>query len=91
MELNIINIGEINNMSEYNENNINGELEEILDNAFNKYVRQEAEYKELCAEVFEKSLVENPEAEQLLNAFKSLGATDLEAKIKLAELMVAEM
>ena len=82
-------IGEINNMSEYNENNINGELEEILDNAFNKYIRQEEEYKELAVQVFEKSLEDNPETEQLLNVFKSLGATDLEAKIKLAEFMLA--
>ena len=68
-------------MSEYNENNINGELEEILDNAFNKYVRQEAEYKDLVVEVFEKTIEDDPEVDRLLQTFKSLGATDLEAKI----------
>lgn len=91
MELNTINIGEINNMSEYNENNIHGELEEILDNAFNKYVRQEEEYKELAVQVFEKSIEDNPEAQQLISTFESIGATNLEAKVKLAELMLAEL
>ena len=81
--------GEINNMREYDE--INEELEEQLDNVFNKYVRDEYEYQQLCVQVFEKSLEDNPETEQLLNVFKSLGATDLEAKIKLAELMLAGM
>lgn len=78
-------------MSEYNENNINGELEEILDNAFNKYVRQEEEYKELAVQVFEKSIEDNPEAQQLINTFESIGANNLEAKVKLAELMLAGM
>ena len=78
-------------MSEFNDNNINGELEEILDNAFNKYVRQEEEYKELAVQVFEKSIEENPEAQQLINTFESIGANNLEAKIKLAELMLAGM
>lgn len=78
-------------MSEYNENNIHGELEEILDNAFNKYVRQEEEYKELAVQVFEKSIEDSLEAQQLINAFESLGATNLEAKVKLAELMLAGM
>lgn len=78
-------------MSEFNDNNINGELEEILDNAFNKYVRQEEEYKELAVQVFEKSIEENPEAQQLINTFESIGATNLEAKVKLAELMLAGM
>ncbi|MBF7025940.1 hypothetical protein [Staphylococcus kloosii] len=78
-------------MSEFNENNINGELEEILDNAFNKYVRQEEEYKELAVEVFEKSIEDNPEAQQLINTFESIGTTNLEAKVKLAELMLAGM
>lgn len=78
-------------MSEYNENNINGELEEILDNAFNKYVRQEAEYHELCAELFDKSLEDNPEALALINSFKSLGATELEAKIKTIQLALEGM
>lgn len=78
-------------MSEYNENNIHGELEEILDNAFNKYVRQEEEYKELAVQVFEKSIEDNPEAQQLINTFESIGANNLEAKVKLAELMLAGM
>lgn len=78
-------------MSEFNDNNINGELEEILDNAFNKYVRQEAEYQELAVQVFEKAIEDDPEAQQLINAFESLGATNLEAKLKLAELMSAGM
>ena len=78
-------------MSEYNDNNIHGELEEILDNAFNKYVRQEEEYKELAVQVFEKSIEDNPEAQQLISTFESIGATNLEAKVKLAELMLAGM
>ncbi|MDV3053624.1 MULTISPECIES: hypothetical protein [Staphylococcus] len=78
-------------MSEYNDNNIHGELEEILDNAFNKYVRQEEEYKELAVQVFEKSIEDNPEAQQLINTFESIGANNLEAKVKLAELMLAGM
>lgn len=76
-------------MREYDE--INEELEEQLDNLFNKYVQDEYEYQQLCVQVFEKSLEDNPETERLLNAFKSLGATELEAKLKLAELMLAEM
>ena len=83
--------GEINNMSEYNDNNIHGELEEILDNAFNKYVRQEEEYKELAVQIFDKNIEDNPEAQQLINTFESIGATNLEAKVKLAELMLAGM
>ena len=86
-----MNIGEINNMSEYNDNNIHGELEEILDNAFNKYVRQEEEYKELCVQLIDKNIEDNPEAQQLINTFESIGATNLEAKVKLAELMLAGM
>ena len=86
-----MNIGEINKMSEYNENNIHGELEEILDNAFNKYVRQEEEYKELAVQVFDKNIEDNPEAQQLISTFESIGATNLEAKVKLAELMLAGM
>lgn len=78
-------------MSEYNENNIHGELEEILDNAFNKYVRTEEEYKELCVQVFDKSIEDNPEAQQLISTFESIGVTNLEAKVKLAELMIAGM
>lgn len=78
-------------MSEYNENNINGELEEILDNAFNKYVQDEYEYQQLCVQVFEKSLDDNPEAQLLIKSFKSLGATELEAKIKTIELALEGM
>ena len=78
-------------MSEYNDNNIHGELEEILDNAFNKYVRQEEEYKELAVQIFDKNIEDNPEAQQLINTFESIGATNLEAKVKLAELMLAGM
>ena len=74
-------------MSEYNENN--PELEEILDNAFNKYVRTEEEYKELCVQIFEASIEDNPDALQLINTFESIGANNLEAKIKLAEFMLA--
>ena len=76
-------------MSEYNE--INPELEEQLNSVLNKYMQGEYEYQQLCVQVFEKSLEDNPETEQLLNVFKSLGATDLEAKLKLAELMLAGM
>lgn len=78
-------------MSEYNENNINSELEGILDNAFNKYVRTEEEYKEICVQLIDKNIEDNPEAQQLINTFESIGATNLEAKVKLAELMLTEM
>ena len=78
-------------MSEYNENNIPGEVEEILDHAFNKSVRTEEEYKELAVQIFDKNIEDNPEAQQLINTFESIGATNLEAKVKLAELMIAGM
>ena len=74
-------------MSEYNE--INPELEEILDNAFNKYVRTEEEYKDLCVQILDKNIEDNPEAQQLISTFESIGATNLEAKVKLAEFMLA--
>ena len=67
------------------------ELDEELNSVLNKYIEDEEDYMELCVQVFEKSLEDNPETEQLLNVFKSLGATDLEAKLKLAELMLAGM
>lgn len=78
-------------MSEYNENNIHGELEEILDNAFNKYMKDENEYRDLCVKVFEKSIEDTPESQQLIKTFESLGATNLEAKLKLAELILTGM
>ena len=65
------------------------ELDEEINSVLNKYMQGEYEYQQLCVQVFEKSLEDNPETEQLLNVFKSLGATDLEAKIKLAEFMIA--
>lgn len=65
------------------------ELDEELNSVLNKYIEDEEDYKDLCVQVFEASIEENPEALQLLNAFKSIGATDLEAKIKLAEFMLA--
>ena len=65
------------------------ELDEELNSVLNKYIRDEEDYKDLCVQIFEASIEENPEALQLLNAFKSIGATDLEAKIKLAEFMLA--
>ena len=67
------------------------ELDEEINSVLNKYMQGEYEYQQLCVQVFEKSLEDNPETEQLLNVFKSLGATDLEAKIKLAEFMLAGM
>ena len=65
------------------------ELDEELNSVLNKYIEDEEDYKELCVQIFEASIEDNPEAQQLLNAFKSLGATDLEAKLKLAEFMIA--
>lgn len=65
------------------------ELDEELNSVLNKYIEDEEDYKDLCVQVFEASIEENPEALQLLNAFKSIGATDLEAKIKLAEFMIS--
>lgn len=75
----------------YNDNEINPELEEILDNAFNKYVRDEEEYKKLCVELFEKTLMDNPEAKTLINSFKSVGATEVKAKIKTIQLALENM
>lgn len=75
----------------YNDNEINPELEEQLDNVFNKYVRTEAEYQELCVQILDKNIEDNPEAQQLISTFESIGATNLEAKVKLAELMLAGM
>ena len=65
------------------------ELDEELNSVLNKYIEDEYGYQELCVQIFEASIEENPEAQQLLNAFKSIGATDLEAKLKLAEFMLA--
>ena len=67
------------------------ELDEELNSVLNKYIRDEAEYQELCVQVFEASVEENPEAQQLISTFESIGANNLEAKIKLAELMLAGM
>ena len=67
------------------------ELDEELNSVLNKYIEDEEDYMELCVQVFEKSLEDNPEAQQLISTFKSIGATDLEAKIKLAEFMLAGM
>jgi hypothetical protein len=75
----------------YNENEINPELEEQLNNVFNKYMQDEYEYKELCVQVFEKSLEDNPEALALINSFKCFGATELEAKIKTIQLALEGM
>ena len=74
-------------MREYDE--INEELEEQLDNVLNKYIEDEYGYQELCVQIFEASIEENPEAQQLISTFESIGATNLEAKIKLAEFMLA--
>ena len=76
-------------MYEYNENEINPELEEQLNSVLNKYIEDEEDYMELCVQIFEASIEENPEAQQLISTFKSIGATDLEAKIKLAEFMIS--
>ena len=65
------------------------ELDEELNSVLNKYIRDEEEYKELAVQVFEKSIEENPEALQLISTFESIGANNLEAKIKLAEFMLA--
>lgn len=67
------------------------ELDEELNSVLNKYIRDEEDYKELCVQIFEASVEENPEALQLISTFESIGANNLEAKIKLAELMLAGM
>ena len=67
------------------------ELDEELNSVLNKYIRDEEDYKELCVQIFEVSIEENPEALQLISTFESIGANNLEAKIKLAELMLAGM
>lgn len=76
-------------MSEYNE--INGELEEILDSTFNKYVEEEYEYQQLCVEFIDRTILEDPEASKLFDTFKSLGVTDIKAKTKLIEYLLAGM
>lgn len=65
------------------------ELDEELNSVLNKYIEDEEDYKELCVQIFEASVEENPEAQQLISTFESIGANNLEAKIKLAELMIA--
>ncbi|OIJ29035.1 hypothetical protein [Staphylococcus sp. LCT-H4] len=65
------------------------ELDDELNSVLNKYIEDEEDYKELCVQIFEASIEENPDALQLISTFKSLGANDLEANIKLAELMIA--
>ena len=67
------------------------ELEQELDNVLAKYIEDEAKYQELVVEVFEKTIEDDPEVDRLLQTFKDFGANDLEAKIKLAELMLAGM
>ena len=67
------------------------ELDEELNSVLNKYIEDEEDYKDLCVQIFEATIEENPEAQQLISTFKSIGATDLEAKIKLAEFMLAGM
>ncbi|WP_440863914.1 hypothetical protein [Staphylococcus shinii] len=65
------------------------ELDEELNSVLNKYIEDEEDYKELCVQIFEASIEDNPEALQLISTFESIGATNLEAKIKLAEFMLA--
>ena len=67
------------------------ELDEELNSVLNKYIEDEADYMELCVQVFEASIEDNPEAQQLISTFESIGANNLEAKIKLAEFMLTEM
>lgn len=67
------------------------ELDEELNSVLNKYIEDEEDYKNLCVQVFEKAIKDDPETELLLNTFESIGANNLEAKIKLAELMLAGM
>ena len=65
------------------------ELDEELNSVLNKYIEDEEDYKELCVQIFEASIEENPDALQLISTFESIGANNLEAKIKLAEFMIA--
>ncbi|RIO25474.1 hypothetical protein [Staphylococcus saprophyticus] len=65
------------------------ELDDELNSVLNKYIRDEEDYKDLCVQIFEASVEDNPEAQQLISTFESIGANNLEAKIKLAELMIA--
>lgn len=67
------------------------ELDEELNSVLNKYIEDEYEYQELCVQIFEKAIKDDPETELLLNTFESIGANNLEAKIKLAEFMIAGM
>lgn len=67
------------------------ELDEELNSVLNKYIEDEEDYKELCVQIFDKNIEDNPEAQQLISTFESIGATNLEAKVKLAELMLAGM
>lgn len=65
------------------------ELDEEINSVLNKYIEDEEDYKELCVQIFEASIEDNPEAQQLISTFESIGATNLEAKIKLAEFMLS--
>lgn len=65
------------------------ELDAELNSVLNKYIEDEAEYQELCVQIFEEAIKDDPETELLLSTFESIGANNLEAKIKLAELMIA--
>ena len=65
------------------------ELDDELNSVLNKYIEDEEDYKELCVQIFEASIEDNPDAQQLISTFESIGANNLEAKIKLAEFMLA--
>ena len=65
------------------------ELDDELNSVLNKYIEDEEDYMELCVQIFEASIEENPEDLQLISTFESIGANNLEAKIKLAEFMLA--
>ena len=67
------------------------ELDAELNSVLNKYIEDEAKYEQLVVEVFEKTIEDDPEVDRLLQTFKDFGANDLEAKINLAELMLAGM
>lgn len=67
------------------------ELDEELNSVLNKYIEDEEEYKELCVQLIDKNIEDNPEALQLISTFESIGANNLEAKVKLAELMLSGM
>ena len=75
-------------MSEYNNNEIDGELEDILNSAFNNYIQEEYKYQEACVKLFETTVANEPEVRELISLFTDTGCTEVKAKTKVIEYML---